>query len=112
MGPTGGSHRLVTQGTEAVRDLLRAADPVRLQGGNGEGGGVAWMQSCRVAMAGCAHSWLGRHGGSGPLAVLLLRKEEAGEMGRWEKGGQLGQVGRLRKRRKRKSFPLFYSRVC
>ena len=112
MGPTGGSHRSVTQGTEAVRDLLRAADPVRLRGGDGEGCGVARMRSCRVARARCAHAWLGRPGGSGPPAGLLLRKEDAGEMGRREKGGQLGQVGRLRKRRKRKSFPLFYSRVC
>jgi len=47
----------VTQGTEAVRDLLRAADPVRLRGGDGEGGGVARMRSCRVARAGCAASW-------------------------------------------------------
>ena len=57
MGPTGGSHRSVPQGTEAVRDLLRAADPVRLRGGDGEGGGVARMRSCRVARAGCAASW-------------------------------------------------------
>ena len=57
MGPTGGSHRSVTQGMEAVRDLLRAADPVRLRGGDGEGGGVARMRSCRVARAGCAASW-------------------------------------------------------
>jgi len=57
MGPTGGSHRSVPQGTEAVRDLLRAADPVRLRGGDGEGCGVARMRSCRVARAECAASW-------------------------------------------------------